>query len=137
MNRSDYIFTRTITDDEVFLEKCIDLEQELKDALFDGGSMNEGMNFINFLQIHYTNDEIIKIWWSIEMLGPGITQDGMKFFRAIDERLLFHNFKKVDNSFIDLYTEFVKLKTFEKEWLKTHPIDFSYYAINNTDYISV
>ena len=36
--KANYIFTRTITDDEIFLQKCISLDQELKDALFFSSS---------------------------------------------------------------------------------------------------
>jgi len=135
MNRYDYIFTRTITDDEAFLQKCFSLEQELKDALFDNGSVEDGMNFINFIQTYYTNDEIIGIWNSIERIGSGVTKDGMNFFRSIDGRVLFNNFKKVENNFIDLYTAFVELKMIEKEWLKNNvSMYYPYYPINNTNY---
>ena len=137
LNDADYIFTRTITDDKFFLQKCISLDQELKDALFDKGSINEGMNFINFLQMNYTNEEIIGVLESIEMFGAKFVQDGMMFFRSIDDRLLFYNYKKVENNFIYIYNEFIKLKAMEDEWLETHPIDYSYYFVNNQDYIPV
>lgn len=52
--KANYIFTRTITDDEDFLQRCISLDQELKDALSDGGSVNDGLYFVNFLQRYYT-----------------------------------------------------------------------------------
>ncbi len=42
----------------------------------------------------------------------------MKFFRSINERVLFKNFEKVENNFIDLYTVFVELKIIEKSGLK-------------------
>ena len=136
MEKADYIFTHVITDDEDFLQKCIDLDQELKDALFDGGSIEEGMSFINFLQMYYTNDEILGIWKSIERIEADLTQSGMDFFRAIHERVLFYNFKKVENNFVDLFSEFVRLKTIEIDWLVAHPtIEYSHYPINNTDYI--
>lgn len=138
MEKADYIFTHVIIDDEDFLQKCIDLDQELKDALFDDGSIEEGMNFINFLQMYYTNDEILGIWKSIERIGPDLTQSEMDFFRAIHERVLFYNFKKVENNFIVLFTEFVRLKSIENDWLKNNvSIDHPYYPVNNTDYTAI
>ncbi len=86
--------------------------------------------------MYYTNDEIIGIWKNIERMGSDITKSGMQFFRAVNEKLLFSNFQKVENNFIVLFTEFVRLKTMEIEWLKTNPIDFSYYSMNNTNYIA-
>lgn len=136
MNKANDIFIRIITDNKGFLQKCLNLDQELKDALFGAGSIAEGMYFVNFLQVHYTNDEIIGFWKSIERIGPGLTESGMDFFRALDKKLLFDNFKKVENNFIDLFSEFVRLKTMEKEWQKDNPLNFSCYPINNPDYTS-
>ena len=141
MNKTDkanHIFTRTITDDEIFLQKCISLNQEVNDALFDGGSINEGMNFINFLQMNYTNDEIIEIFKSIERIELDLTQSGMKFFRSINERVLFNNFKKVENNFIVLFSEFIRLKTIESDWQKNNvSLYHPYFPINNTDYNAI
>ena len=135
LNKADYIFTRTITDDEIFLQKCISIDKELKDALFDNGSIEDGMNFINFIQTYYTNDEIIGIWNSIERIDPSIIKDGMKSFRSINERVLFNNFEKVENNFIDLSEEFANLRIIEKEWLKNNvSLYYPNYPINNTYY---
>ncbi len=138
MEKADYIFTHTITDNEDFLQKCINLDQEIKDALFDSGSISEGMNFINFLQMNYTNNEIIGIFKSIEQIESSLTQSGMKFFRSINERVVFNNFKKVKNNFIVLFSEFIRLKTIEADWLKNNvSLYHPYYPINSTDYNAI
>lgn len=136
MNKADYILTQTTTVDKVLLQKCISLDQELKDALFDDGSVEEGMNFMNFIQMYYSNDEIIRIWESIGTLEPDFIQSGMRFFRNTNCKILFDNFKKVDTDFIDLFTEFVRLRSIEIDWLRRNfAICYPHCPVNNIDYV--
>ena len=75
MSIADEILTYAITDDKDFLEKTINLNQEIKDILFRYVSYRQGVRFIKFLRIHYTKKEISDLIGATHFLIRGSGND--------------------------------------------------------------
>ncbi|WP_415406991.1 hypothetical protein ACLHDG_00230 [Sulfurovum sp. CS9] len=132
--KEDFIFSRAITDEDFLLE-CINLDSKIKNKLFYSATMRPGIRFVSFLQNHYTQNEIIELWKSINsnIIPSKIVQSTSRAFSRLRSETVSENFKKVDMNFIDLYNEFIRLKSIEKRY----PIDsleIPYKAVNNIFY---
>ncbi len=136
MEKADYIFTHVITDDEDFLQKTIGLSEEIKETLFRYGSCRDGVMLMKRLQYIYTKNEIIELFESIDLntIERGLAQYSIKIFRSLDTTFVYHNLKKINNNFIELHSELIRLKLIEEKWIKDNHIDLSTRADNNIDY---
>lgn len=143
MDKADYIFTRAIRDDEDFLQKAIGLSEEAKESIFRSVGYRKGVELIGWLRDNYTKEEILEIFYSINtnMVESNLVQNTIKIFKSLSSRMLYHNFKKVNNSFIELHNEFTRLKVIENDWLVANPkpksksgLGYPPLPINNSDY---
>ena len=135
MNKADDIFKRSSNGYEDFLLRVIGLNTKRKEILFQNIGLRKGMHFMNCLHNHYTDDEIMKLFYSIDIHESNIVQDTMKVFKSLSTTLIYHNFKKVNNNFSEIYDEFSRLKLMEDNWLdKNIERGFLYISANNVDY---
>ncbi len=142
LNKADYIFTRAIIDNEDFLQKAISLSDEIKETLFLDLGYRNGHYFMRFLQNNFSGKEIIELFESIDTntIESNIIPNMVKIFKSLHSSLFYDKFKKINN-FSELYDEFSRLKSIEKDWLKTQPRPriglglANILPINNADYV--
>ena len=137
MNRNDEILTYAITDNKNFLEKTINLNQEIKGILFSYGSYRQGVGFIKFLRNNYTKKEIIELFESINTntIESGLARYTIQIFRRLSS---YENFKKVNNNFIELHGEFTRLESMEDKCEKVKSPETPFFpVVNNVSYYGV
>ncbi len=137
MNKTDYIFTHIITDEEDFLGQLIGLSEKTKEILFWNIGYRGGVSFMNCLRKHYTNEEIMELFNTIDThtVESNIVQNTMELFKFLPLSLVYDKFKKVNNNFSELYDEFSRLKGMEEDWLKENPQKTLTFSVNNVDYV--
>ena len=136
LNKADFILKRAISNKSL-LERALNLNQKKKDILFNRNTLIDGIEFIIFLQWSYNEKEIVELFESIntQKTKSMIVQRTLQIYKSLWKLYIYHNFKKVDNNFIEIYNELARLKPKQKYWEKPHiGSRFPFTGINNLNY---
>ena len=119
LSKQDSILRYAIRDKSL-LERVFNLDQEKKDILFNGRTTMEAIDFIIFLKWNYGEKGIVQLFENINTskIRSMVVHRTFKIYKSLLSSYVHCKFKKVDNSFAEIYNELTRLKSKEKYWEK-------------------
>ena len=136
IEKADYIFKCSSNGYENFLQKTNTISDKTKEILFQNLGPRKGTHFMNCLHKHYTDDEIMELFYSIENdnIKSNLVQNTMNIFKSLPSSLVCYEFIRVNNDFTELHNEFNRLKSMKEDWVNPHKKISPYFTANNIDY---